>query len=47
MSSTGLRRASCPTLGSKLSLDKAMLESGGRSMLFVCRIGSWGRRLAM
>jgi len=47
MSSTGSRRASCPTLGSKSSPDKAMLESGGRLMLFVFRMGSWGHRLAV
>jgi len=35
MSSTGSRRASRPSLGSKSLPDKAMSESGGRSMLFV------------
>jgi len=43
----GSRRASCPTLGSKSSLDKVMSELGGHSMLFVWRMGSYGRRLAM
>ena len=42
VSSTGSRRASCPTLGSKSLPDKAMSEPGGRSMLFVCMMGSWG-----
>jgi len=32
VSSTDSRRASRPTLGSRSSLDKAMLESGGRSI---------------
>jgi len=32
VSSTGSRRASRPTLGSRPSLDKAMSEPGGRSI---------------
>ena len=40
MLSTGSIRASRPILGSRSSPDKAMLESGGRLMLLVCRIGS-------
>jgi len=47
ISSIGSRRASRPILGSKSSPDKAMLESGGCSMLFVWRMGSCGRKLAM
>jgi len=38
--STSSIRAPHPTLGSSSSPDKAMLESGGRSMLLVCRICS-------
>jgi len=47
VSLTGSRRASRPTMGSKSSPDKAMLEPGGCLMLFVWRMGSCGRRLAM
>jgi len=36
VSSTGSRRTSHPTLGSRSSPDKAMLEPGGRSMWLVC-----------
>jgi len=36
VSSTGSRRTSRPTLGSRSSPDKAMLEPGGRSMWLVC-----------
>jgi len=39
VSSTGSMCASCPTLGSRSSSDKAMPEPGGHSML-VWRIGS-------
>jgi len=38
--STGLICASRRNLGSRPLPDKAMLESGGRSMLLVCRSGS-------
>jgi len=47
VSSTGSRRASQPTLGSRSSSDRAMLEPWGRVMWLVCWIGSCGRRLAM
>jgi len=47
VSSTGSRRTSQPTLGSRSSLDRAMPELGGRSMWLVCWIGSCGHRLAM
>jgi len=47
VSSTGSRRTSWPTLGSRSSPDRAMPEPGGRSMWLVCWIGSYGRRLAM
>jgi len=36
VSSTGSRRTSRPTLGSRSSPDRAMLEPGGRSMWLVC-----------
>jgi len=36
VSSTGSRRTSRPTLGSRSSPDKAMPEPGGRSMWLVC-----------
>jgi len=45
--STGSRRTSQPTLGSRSSPDRAMPEPGGRLMWLVCWIGSCGRRLAM
>jgi len=47
VSSTGLRRTSRPTLGSRSSPDRAMPKPDGRSMWLVCWIGSSGRRLAM
>jgi len=47
VSSTGLKRTSRPTIGSRSSPDRAMSEPGGRSMWLVCWIGSYGRRLAM
>jgi len=47
VSSTGSRRTSWPTLGSRSSPDRAMPEPGGRSIWLVCWIGSCGRRLAM
>jgi len=40
VSSTGSIRVLRPTLGSRSSPNKVMSESGGRSMLFVYRIGS-------
>jgi len=36
VSSTGSRRTSRPTLGSRSSPDSAMLEPSGRSMWWVC-----------
>jgi len=36
VSSTGLRRTSRPTLGSRSSPDRAMPKPGGRSMWLVC-----------
>jgi len=36
VSSTGSRQTSLPTLGSRSSPDRTMLESGGRSMWLVC-----------
>jgi len=36
VSSTGSRRTSRPTLGSRSSPDRAMSEPGGRSMWLVC-----------
>jgi len=36
VSSTGSRRTSRPTLGSRSSPDSAMSEPGGRSMWLVC-----------
>jgi len=47
VSSTGSRRTSLPTLGSRSSPDRAMPKPGGRSMGLVCWIGSCGRRLVM
>ena len=47
VSSIGLRRTSRPTLGSRSSPDRAILEPGGRSMWLVSWIGSCRRRLAM
>jgi len=47
VSSTSSRRTSRPTLGSRTSPDRAILELGGGSMWLVCWIGSCGRRLAM
>jgi len=47
VSSTGSICSSRPTLGSKSSLDKAMSESGGRSMFFIWMMGGCGHRLAM
>jgi len=47
VSSIGLRGTSWPTLRSRSSPDRAMLEPGGRSMWLVCWIGSCDRRLAM
>jgi len=47
VSTTGSRRTSQPTLGSRSSPDRVMPEPGGRSMWLVCSIGSCGRRLAM
>jgi len=44
VSSTGSRRTSRPTLGSRSSPDRAILELGGGSMWLVCWIGSCGRR---
>jgi len=47
VSSTGSRRTSRPTLGSRSSPDRAMPELGGCSMWLVCWMGSCGCRVAM
>jgi len=47
VSSTGLRQTSRPILESRSSPDRAMRELGGRSILFVCWIGSCGLKLAI
>jgi len=47
VSSTGSRRTSRPTLGSRSSPDRVISELGGGSMWLVYWIGSCGRMLAM
>jgi len=47
VSSTGSMRESHPTLGSRSSSDRDMLESGWRSILWVWRTGGCGRKLIM